>query len=94
LNDEALTVIRSQLGKHSSFVFTYCGKPVTRANNHAWRKALKKAEIFYFRWHGLRHTWASWHVQNGTPLHILKELGGLVFIINGFALRKFVQQES
>ena len=22
------------------------------------------------------HTWASWHVQNGTPLHALQELGG------------------
>jgi hypothetical protein len=24
----------------------------------------------------LRHTWASWHVQNATPLPVLQELGG------------------
>lgn len=52
------------------------GKAVTRANNHAWRKSLERAEIYNFRWHDLRHTWASWHVQKGTPLNVLKELGG------------------
>jgi len=62
--------------KHTSQVFTYEGEPVGRANNHAWRKALKRAGIVDFRWHDLRHTWASWHIKNGTPLHILKELGG------------------
>ncbi|OIP96463.1 MAG: hypothetical protein AUK56_02070 [Thiomicrospira sp. CG2_30_44_34] len=29
-----------------------------------------------FRWHDLRHTWATWHVHRGTPLEVLQELGG------------------
>lgn len=29
-----------------------------------------------FTWHDLRHTWASWHVMNGTPLPVLQQLGG------------------
>ena len=76
LNNDALAVIHQQIGKHDTHVFTYKGNPVTRANNHAWEKALIRAGITDFRWHDLRHTWASWHVQNGTPLHVLKELGG------------------
>ncbi|WP_156413026.1 tyrosine-type recombinase/integrase, partial [Legionella rubrilucens] len=76
LNKQALTILKSELGKHPVFVFTYQGHPVTRCNNHAWQKALKRAGIDNFRWHDLRHTWASWHVQNGTPLHELQQLGG------------------
>lgn len=29
-----------------------------------------------FTWHGLRHTWASWHIMSGTPLEVLQKLGG------------------
>jgi integrase len=76
LNDDAVAVIREQIGKHLVRVFTYDGEPIARANNHAWHKALKRAGIGDFRWHDLRHTWASWHVQAGTPLHVLQELGG------------------
>lgn len=57
-------------------MFTYQGRNVNGCNNHAWKKALARAGIENFGWHDLRHTWASWHVQNGTPLHIQQELGG------------------
>lgn len=76
LNDDAIEILRNQIGKHDTRVFTYKGKPVNDANTRAWRKGLLKAGIEKFRWHDLRHTWASWHVQNGTPLAVLKELGG------------------
>ena len=47
-----------------------------RPTDKVWKRALTHAGIKDFRWHDLRHTWASWHVQNGTPLHDLQELGG------------------
>ena len=76
LNQKAIELIKNQRGKHPTHVFTYNNKPVTRCNNHAWRKALIRAGIKDFRWHDLRHTWASWHVQNGTSLQELQQLGG------------------
>lgn len=76
LSKAAVVIIREQLGKHTSYVFTYQGNPVTQVNTKAWRNALERAGIKNFRWHDLRHTWASWHVQAGTPLHVLQELGG------------------
>jgi len=76
LSNGAVVVIREQEGKHPTHVFTYQGKPIQEVNTKAWRNALKRAGIEDFRWHDLRHTWASWHVQAGTPLHALQELGG------------------
>lgn len=76
LNEDAISVLNDQQGKHPIRVFTYKGNPVNDANTKAWRKALKRTGVINFRWHDLRHTWASWHVQNGTPLQVLKELGG------------------
>lgn len=76
LNETALAVLRAQVGRHPETVFTYEGKPVFQVSSMAWYKALKRAGIEDFRWHDLRHTWASWHVQNGTPLFALQEMAG------------------
>jgi len=75
-NKSALEVVIRQQGKHPAYVFTYEGNPVKQVSTLAWYKALRRAGIERFRFHDLRHTWASWHVQNGTPLHVLQELGG------------------
>ncbi len=69
-------MVRVQIGQHPAVVFTYGGQPAGCPNTRAWKKVLSRAGISDFRWHDLRHTWASWHVQAGTPLHALQELGG------------------
>ncbi len=76
LTESAVNIIRRQLGQHPIFVFTYNGRPVGQVNTKAWKKALARAGIEGFRWHDLRHTWASWHVQSGTTLTKLQEMGG------------------
>ena len=38
--------------------------------------AIQAASIDDFRFHDLRHTWASWHRQAGTSCDELKDLGG------------------
>jgi len=76
LNSMAIAVIRRRFGSHDTHVFSYRGKPLRNINADAWQRACTRAEIADFRWHDLRHTWASWHVQNGTSLQELMELGG------------------
>lgn len=89
LIDTACRVLGVQIGHHSKWVFVHMEAkkradgtltPGVRKmrvdDNTAWRTGLRRAGITDFRFHDLRHTWASWLVQAGVPLSALQEMGG------------------
>lgn len=76
LNNTAMSILDMQMGKHWKWVFPLRDAAISKCNNLTFRNAVKRAGIDNFKWHDLRHTWASWHVQNGTSLYDLKTLGG------------------
>lgn len=76
LNADALAVLEERRGVHKRWVFGNPDYPLTKASNRAWYAAVKKAKLTGFRWHDLRHTWASWAVMSGVRLEELMKLGG------------------
>jgi integrase len=84
LNHEAIAVLEAVKGQHAEWVFTFRGKPYKEIKT-AFQRACIAAGVGTvddsgrysgFTWHGLRHTWATWHAQHGTPLEVLQQLGG------------------
>ena len=88
LSRRAVEVLKGQVGGHDTYVFTYQSRPIKEIKT-GWINACIRAGLgryvvdddgkpHYegFVWHGLRHTWATWHVQNGTPVEVLQKLGG------------------
>ncbi len=45
LNAEAVLLVRKQLGKHPTHVFSFRGKPITQVSTKAWYGALERAGI-------------------------------------------------
>lgn len=75
LNEEAVEVLRTWgLGK--GLVFPGPQGDVMGTVKTAWVKLLDAAQIKKFRFHDLRHTFASKLVQRGVPLQVVQELLG------------------
>jgi integrase len=80
LNDEARAVLREARAcadhGHAVYAFTYYGEPILQPSNTAWYSALERAGIAEFKWHGLRSTWTTKHLERGTPMEVVAKLGG------------------
>ena len=74
LGEAALAVLNAQKGEHDTYCFTYRKKRI-RSPKTGFARALKDAWIEDFRWHDLRHTWASWMAMAGAPLHAIQKAG-------------------
>ena len=77
LSSAAVEVLRETraLFPNGDRVFQYDNRPVDDFNTAAFKKAAGRAGVLPLRWHDLRHTGASWAVQNGTTLQELQVLG-------------------
>jgi integrase len=73
LNDEAMSVLRRWREQSGSRGHVF---DVTTSFRTTWEKALKRAGIRKFRWHDLRHHFASRLVQRGVPLNTVRDLLG------------------
>ena len=71
LNAEAIAVIKELNPAPGGRLFTR-NEPLKKL----WYRSVEEVGLEGFRWHDLRHTWASWHVQAGTSLPELQALGG------------------
>lgn len=102
LPPEAVEALRKEEGKHEEFVFTYHGKPITQISHTAWKAVLERAGIEDFRWHDMRHTWATRMTRKGVPTQALQKLGGweTMAMVNKYAhhdvesLRQYVVAEA
>lgn len=77
LSDQALEILLecARWSPDGDRVFQYDGNPIANFHTAAFKKAAKRAGILKLRWHDLRHTGASWAVQNGVTLQELMVLG-------------------
>jgi len=73
LNDEAMSLLRSWREQRSDGQRVFA---VATNYQNGWKALLKRAGITNFRWHDMRHHFASRLVQRGVPLNTVRDLLG------------------
>jgi integrase len=74
LNRDAVELLQ-KLPHRKGHLFLYNNKPFQIGYSH-WRRLIKRLDLpENLRFHDLRHTWTSWHVQAGTDREALRKLG-------------------
>jgi integrase len=81
LNDEALAILKqwkAQPGVKSIGGYVFSGKDGDPLQNlrKSFMEVLRKAKVNDFRWHDMRHSFASKLVMNGVDLNTVRELLG------------------
>lgn len=80
LNETVFTLLKDLFKVrllNSNLVFHHDGKPFNKMKlTRALKRACKKAKITNFRFHDLRHTFASMLVQSGVDLYTVQKLLG------------------
>ena len=78
LSADALALLKElQIASVSSYVFVNsAGNAMKELSHGTWKRIIRKANLDGLRFHDLRHNWATNHVEAGTDLLALKELGG------------------
>lgn len=82
LSDTAWHVVaerhQARTSRGRGFVFVnHVGDPWSgKFTTRAWHKAAKRAGLEGVTFHDLRHTFASWKLQEGVPEHVVMALGG------------------
>jgi integrase len=73
LNEEATSVLRNWQERAGSKERVF---DVATNYKNGWKALLKSSEITNFRWHDMRHHFASRLVQRGVPLNTVRDLLG------------------
>ncbi len=89
LNDDAIGVLERWRAKHDEagdlwspevhrHVCVYRRRaPIQKVTTAMWQRECKAVgQLEKVTFHSMRHAWASWQTQAGTPLRMLQELGG------------------